>query len=194
MRIFLISFCSLLLLGSCISTSQRLYNRELRPLPPKLEVRYKLFFKQNKPYLAIIAPMRNYKLDLRVYGDVEVKSQIWDKLEIIKDSISEVIHLIPIDLNQSSFALDIRLVNNNNQILFHDLYYANKSSHIEELIYLEDENGFPILDPYLKADQVFKIRHNSDSILNFYIKYIQKSQKPAPPPLTVETMVISMEL
>jgi GWxTD domain-containing protein len=191
MRTILIPLCSLLLLVSCIPTSQRLYNRELRPLPPKLEVKYKLFFRQNKPYLAIAAPLRNYNLDLRAYADVEVKSQIWDKLESFKDSTSELLHLIPIELNQPSFALDIRLVNNNNQILYHDLYYANRNTNAEELIYLENTNGQAILDAHLKADQVFKIRHNSDSILNFYIKYIAESQKPAPPPYSRNSAYIN---
>lgn len=182
MRAILSFFCSLLLLGSCVTNSSRLHNRELRPLPPKLDIQYKVFFKNNKPHLAIQAPFRNYKLDLRAYAEADSKVLLWEDLKNFKDSISEVVHLIPLEVKAGVFALDIRIVNNNNQILYHDLYYANRFSNAEELIYLEDAVGTPILSQHLKSTDNFKIRHNSDSIRNFYIKYIEKPQKPAPPP------------
>lgn len=172
------------LLSACSNVvTERLQHRELVNIPRSFEVKYKIVYEKNQPYLFLQAPVHNYKLSLRVYTNYDKNPElIWTSEPDFRDSMTQVIHKVKIDVTIPQFALDIRVVNSNQQILFHDIAYLQGLSSISEILYLTDENGTPILDNYLKAEQSFKLTHNSDSILKFYIKYYEESFNPAPPP------------
>lgn len=162
--------------------AQKLQSRELNPYPINFEIKHKVIFEKNQPFLIIAVPAYNYKLSLRVYTDYPKKaSMIWMSEPEFKDSITHLVHKIALDISLREFAVDIRIVNSNNKVLFSDINYV-KSSDPTTQIYLTDIDGMPLLENYLKSDQSFKINHNSDSVLKFFVKYYKDEITPAPPP------------
>lgn len=188
----LMLFLPLFFLSSCISTGgDRLYYRELHVFPLNFDIQHKIVFEHHQPYLLLAAPTTNYTLHLRAYLGDSKTTLLWKQEYEMRDSMSQVVHKIKLDIASSAFALDVRILNSNQQTLFHDLYYANKATNTEEIIYLTDVAGMPLLKNYLTADQTFKISHNSDSILKFYIRYYKDPVRPAPPPYSRNTGVFN---
>lgn len=173
-----------MLIFSATSTlnAQKLQNRELNIFPQNFEVVHKCIFENNVPQLVISVPAYNYRLGLKAYSGYPGKAVLlWQSERDFRDSITELPHKLPIDVTSQDFALEIRITNSNNQVLFYDINYVNASDP-ETQIYLTDVNGMPLLSNYLKEDEFFKITHNNEFILNFYLKFYPTSLAPAPPP------------
>lgn len=162
--------------------AQKLQHRELTLFSKNFELNYKCIFENDKPYLIVSAPAYSYRLNLKVYSDYPGKvNLVWQSEPEFRDSVSETTHKIPLDILLSDFALEIKVVNSNKQLLFHDLAYVS-SSNIATQLYIVGSDGMPLLRNYLKEDDFFRITHNKSSILNFSVSYFGDEASPAPPP------------
>ena len=162
--------------------AQKLHHRELTLFSKNFELKYKCIFENDRPYLVVSAPAYNYRLGLKVYTYFSSKSNlVWQSEPEFRDSISETVHKVPLDLELSNFAIEIKVVNSNKQLLFHDIAYVS-ASDINTQLYVTGTDGLPLLSNYLKEDDFFKISHNKSSVLNFYVAYYKEDALPAPPP------------
>ena len=175
-------FFLLLLLSQHFAFSQKLQNRELLVFPKNFEVKHKCIFENDKPFLVIAVPAYNYRLSLKAYSEYPGKAQLlWQSEPEFRDSVSEIRHLIPLDLTNIEFALEIKIINSNNQLLYQDIAYVS-ASDVNTQIYLCDINNVPLLDNYLKGEDFFKISHNKEGVLKFHLSYFPDPAAPAPAP------------
>ena len=180
---YLLLFFLLLFLTAFESVfAQKLHHRELTLFSKNFELKYKCIFENDRPYLIVAAPAYNYRLGLKVYTDYSSKPNlVWQSEPEFRDSISETVHKIPLEFELNDFALEIKVVNSNKQLLFHDIAYVS-ASDVNTQLYITDADGLPLLRNYLKEDDFFKISHNKSSVLNFSVAYFSEEAIPAPPP------------
>jgi GWxTD domain-containing protein len=181
-KYLLLFFLLLYLTVSQSVFAQKLHLRELTLFSKNFELKYKCIFENDKAFLIVSAPAYNYRLGLKVYADYTSKSNlVWQSEPEFRDSISETVHKVPLDLELSNFALEIKVVNSNKQLLYHDIAYVS-ASDISTQLYIIGSDGLPLLRNYLKEDDFFKISHNKSSVLNFSVAYYGEEAMPAPPP------------
>jgi len=177
-----IFFLLMLLSVGNVLYAQKLQHRELTVFSKNFELNYKCIFENDKAFLIVSAPAYNYRISLKAYTDYPAKvNLIWQSEPEFRDSLSETVHKIALDVSASDFALEIKVINSNKQLLYHDICYVS-SSDITTQLYILDSDGMPLLRNYLKSDDFFKIGHNNSSVLNFNIDYFGEETAPAPPP------------